>query len=107
MLDVFGPGSLVTPQVWHTDSSTETRHAVALLPTTTLELSADAFERHLTASLPLALAVVAWDGGRHAALLDRLAMLSLRDPLRRGGDNPPLPAEQIFRPGESPAAAPP
>src|SRR2546430_7934420 len=31
MLDVFGPGSLVTPQAWHTESSTETRHAVALL----------------------------------------------------------------------------
>jgi len=105
MLDVFGPGSLVTPQVWHTDSSTETRHAVALLPTTTLELSADAFERHLTASLPLALAVVAWDGGRYAALLDRLAMLSLRDPLRRVANTLLLLAEQICATGDSPVSA--
>src|ERR1051325_8812730 len=32
MLDVFGPGSLVTPHVWDTESRNETRHAVALLP---------------------------------------------------------------------------
>lgn len=105
MLEVFGPGSLVTPQVWHTDSSTETRHAVALLPTTTLELPADAFERHLTANLPLALAVLAGDGCRHAALLDRLAMLSLRDPLRRVAHTLLLLAEQMCATGDPPASA--
>src|SRR5947209_20165305 len=61
ILDVFGPGSLLTPRVWHTESGAETRHATALLPTTTLELPAEAFDRHLTAHLPLALAVVACD----------------------------------------------
>jgi len=105
MLDVFGPGSLVTPQVWHPESSTETRHAVALLPSTTLELSAEAFERHLTANLPFALAVVAWDGCRYAALVDRLAMLSLRDPLRRVANTLLLLAEQICATGDSPGGA--
>src|ERR1051326_311727 len=79
MLDVFGPGSLVTPQGWDSESSTETRHAVALLPSTTLELSAEAFEGLLNANLPFALAIVAWDARRYAALVDRLGLLSLRD----------------------------
>lgn len=105
MLDVFGPGSLVTPQVWYTESSTETRHAVALLPTRTLELPADAFERHLSAHPPFALAVVAWDSCRHAALLDRLAMLSLRDPLRRVANTLLLLADQICATGNSAASA--
>jgi len=105
MLDVFGPGSLVTPQVWQTESSTETRHAVALLPSTTLELPAEAFDRHLTANLPFALAVVAWDACRYAALVDRLAMLSLRDPLRRVANTLLLLAEQICVTGDHPASA--
>src|ERR1700746_63495 len=45
ILDVFGPGSLLTSQVWHTESD-ETRHAAALLPTTTLEGATEAFARH-------------------------------------------------------------
>jgi CRP-like cAMP-binding protein len=105
MLDVFGPGSLVTPHVWDTESSNETRHAVALLPSTTLELSAEAFEGHLSANLPFALAVVAWDACRYAALVDRLAMLSLRDPLRRVASTLLLLAEQICYPGDSATSA--
>ena len=105
ILDVFGPGSLLTPRVWHTESGAETRHATALLPTTTLELPAEAFDRHLTAHLPLALAVVACDACRHAALLDRLAMLSLRDPLRRVANTLLLLAERISATGDAPASA--
>ena len=102
ILDVFGPGSMLTPQLWPAESSTETRHAAALLPTTTLELSADAFDRHLSANLPFAVAVVAWDACRYAALLDRLAMLSLRDPLRRVANSLLLLADRIASTGDSP-----
>lgn len=83
ILDVFGPGSLLAPQVWHATASSESRHAAALLRTTTLELSADAFDRQLGTRPPLALAVASGDARQYAALLDRLAMLALRDPLRR------------------------
>src|ERR1041385_7522877 len=78
MLDVFGPGSLVTPQVWESESSTETRHAIALLPSTTLELSAEAFEGLLTANLPFALAIVAWGAPRHHPPVARPGRLALR-----------------------------
>src|SRR5256886_10182349 len=84
ILDVFGPGSMLTPPLWPAQSSTDTRHAAALLPTTTLELPADPFDRHLSANLPFAVAAVASDPRRYASLLDRLAMPSLRDPLPRG-----------------------
>src|SRR5919109_1685753 len=105
ILDVLGPGSLLTPHAWPTESITETRHAVALLPTTTLELAADAFERYLAERRPLALAVVTWDACRYAAQLDRLAMLSLRDPLRRVASTLLLLAEQIHAAGDSPESA--
>ena len=105
ILDVFGPGSMLTPQLWPAESSTDTRHAAALLPTTTLELPADAFDRHLSANLPFAVAVVAWDACRYAAVLDRLAMLSLRDPLRRVANSLLLLADRIAATGDSPASA--
>ncbi len=105
ILDVFGPGSLLTPQLWQGDSTAEGRHAAALLPTTTLELPAEAFDRHLTAHLPLALAVLAWDTYQYTALLDRLAMLSLRDPLRRVANTLLLLADRIAAAGDSPASA--
>ncbi len=105
ILDVFGPGSMLTPQLWPAESRTDTRHAAALLPTTTLELPADAFDRHLSANLPFAVAVVAWDACRYAALLDRLAMLSLRDPLRRVANSLLLLADRIAATGDSPASA--
>ncbi|PYO29118.1 MAG: hypothetical protein DMD73_03125 [Gemmatimonadetes bacterium] len=104
ILDVFGPGSLLTSQVWHTESD-ETRHAAALLPTTTLQVPAEAFDRHLTAHPPLALALVACDARRHAALLNRLAMLSQRDPLRRVASTLLLLAERLSATGESAASA--
>src|SRR6266576_898894 len=105
ILDVFGPGSMLTPQLWPAESSTDTRHAAALLPTTTLELPADAFDRHLSANLPFAVAVVAWDACRYAALLDRLAMLALRDPLRRVANSLLLLADRSAATCDSPASA--
>ncbi len=83
ILDVFGPGSLLTPQVWRATASADSRQASALLRTTTLELPANAFDQQLGARPPLALAVASGDARQYAALLDRFAMLALRDPLRR------------------------
>src|ERR1041385_4344184 len=78
MLDVFGPGSLVTPQVWESESSTETRHAIALpAPGASRDPPADAVEGLLTATLPSARGGGAGPPRRYAALVDRLAMLSL------------------------------
>ena len=105
ILDVFGPGSLLAPQVWQSESSAETRHAAALLPTTTLELPAEAFDRQVTLHLPLALAVMACDACQYSFLLERLAMLSLRDPLRRVANTLLLLAQRISSAGGSPASA--
>jgi CRP-like cAMP-binding protein len=81
LLDVFGPGCLLSPRLWEIRPGSGSRHATALLATTTLELPADVFEQQLAAHPALALA--AWDVCQPAASLDRLAMLALRDPLRR------------------------
>ncbi len=85
LIEVFGPGRLLPPPLW--DSSpgleTESRYAAALVPTTTLEVPAAAFERQVAAHLPLALALASWNAYGCATALDRLAMLALRDPLRR------------------------
>jgi len=83
LLEVFGPGRLLSPRLWQTPPGSESRHATALLRTTTLELPADVLEHELAAHPPLALAVVSLDAGQQAGSLDRLAMLALRDPLRR------------------------
>ena len=81
LVDVFGPGRLLPPQLWETKPGLESRYATALVATTTLELPAAVFEGRVAAHPPLALA--AWDACQPAASLDRLAMLALRDPLRR------------------------
>jgi CRP-like cAMP-binding protein len=83
LLEVFGPGRLLPARVWETKPGLEPRHAAALLPTTTLELPADVFQRQLATHPSLALALAKWDASRCTASLDRLAMLALRDPLRR------------------------
>lgn len=104
ILDVFGPGSLLTPQVWHATASSDSRQAAALLRTTTLELPADAFDRQLGVRPPLALAVAAGDARQYAALLDRFAMLALRDPLRRVASGLLLLLDRIS-PGNGSASA--
>ena len=48
---------------------------------------------------------MAWDAWRYAALLDRLAMLSLRDPLRRVANSLLLLADRIASTGDSPESA--
>jgi len=82
ILEVFGPGWLLSPPLWES-KPTETRHAAALLPTSTLELAADAFGRHLAADPSLAAAVASWNAHQYALAIDHLAMLALRDPSRR------------------------
>src|SRR5206468_1980937 len=81
--EVFGPGWLLSPPLWESTLTPETRHAAALLPTTTLELSADAFGRHLATDPSLAAAVASWNAHQYGLALDHLAMLALRDPSRR------------------------
>ena len=83
LVEVFGPGRLLSPQLWETTPGSESRHAAALLRTTTLELPADVLEQELAAHPPLAVALAALDALQQAGSLDRLGMLALRDPLRR------------------------
>jgi len=64
ILEVFGPGWLLSPPLWESKPTPETRHAAALLPTTTLEVGADAFGRHLAADPSLAVAVASWSANR-------------------------------------------
>lgn len=83
ILEVFGPGWLLSPSLWESKPTPETRHAAALLPTTTLEVGADAFGRQLAADPSLAATVASWNARQYAWALDHLAMLALRDPSRR------------------------
>ena len=83
ILEVFGPGWLLSPPLWESKPTPETRHAAALLPTTTLEVGADAFGRQLAADPSLAVAVASWHAHQYALVLDHLAMVALRDPSRR------------------------
>ncbi|OLC72962.1 MAG: hypothetical protein AUH78_14890 [Gemmatimonadetes bacterium 13_1_40CM_4_69_8] len=83
ILEVCGPGWLLSPPLWEPTPTPEPLHAAALLPTTTLELPADVFSRHLAAHAPLASAVASLDAHQYASALDHLAMLTVRDPLRR------------------------
>lgn len=85
LLDVFGPGRLLAPWLWETKPGLEmeSRYATALAPTTTLELPADVFERQVAAHPPLALSLASLNAYECAMSLDRLAMLALRDPMRR------------------------
>ncbi len=83
ILEVCGPGWLLSPPLWEPTPTPEPRHAAAVLPTTTLELSAEVFSRHLAAHPPLASAVASLDAHQYALALDHLAMLTVRDPFRR------------------------
>jgi CRP/FNR family transcriptional regulator, cyclic AMP receptor protein len=83
IVEVFGPGGLLHSPIWEAQPTLEMRHAVALIPTTTLELPTEVFSRELAAHPPLAFAVAAGNARQHALSLDHVAMLALRDPLRR------------------------
>ncbi len=107
LLDVFGPGRLRPPWVWETQSDLEMdrRYASALAPTTTLELPADVFERRVAAHPPLALSLASLNAYGCAMSLDRLAMLGLRDPLRRVAQTLLLLLERLSAaPGAPPGA---
>ena len=90
ILEVFGPGWLLSPPVWQSKPTPETRHAAALLPTTTLELAA---------------AVASWNAHQYALALDHLAMLALRDPSRRVPETLLLLLERLDGATGSPAGA--
>jgi len=109
LLEVFGPGRLLPPLLWETsprlELEMESRYAAALVPTTTLEVPAAAFERQVAAHPPLALALASWNAYGCATALDRLAMLALRDPLRRVAHTLLLLLERLSAaPGSAPGA---
>jgi len=107
LLEVFGPGRLLPPWLWETKPGPEMerRYATALTPTTTLELPADVFERRVAAHPPLALSLAALNAYGCAMSLDRLAMLALRDPLRRVAHTLLLLLERLSAaPGSAPGA---
>lgn len=84
LLEVFGPGRLLSPRLWNTKPGPmESRYATALAPTTTWEISADVLDRQVAAHPPFALSLASVNADGCAMFLDRLAMLALRDPLRR------------------------
>jgi len=73
--------------------------------TTALELPAAMLEHTLAAHPPLALAVASRDACQHAGSLDRLAMLALRDPLRRVAHTVLLLLDRFSgAPGSAPSA---
>jgi len=105
LLEVFGPGRLLPPWLWQTKPGLEIRYATALSPTTTLELPADVFERRVAAHPPLALSLASLNAYGCAMSLDRLAMLALRDPLRRVAHGLLLLLERLSAaPGSAPGA---
>lgn len=83
LLEVFGPGRVLPPWLWETNWEWEGRYATAIAPTTTWELTPDLFERQLAEYPPLAAALASLNARARAMSLDRVAMLALRDPLRR------------------------
>lgn len=106
LLEVFGPGRLLPPWLWDAKWGLvlEGRYAIALAPTTTWELSADVFERQVAVHPPLAASLASLnDCG--AMFLDRLAMLALRDPLRRVAHTLLLLLDRLSAaPGSTPGA---
>jgi len=105
LLEVFGPGRLLPPWLWDTTPALESPYATALVRTTTLELPTDVFERLVAAHPPLARSLASSDTYGSSAPLDRLAMLALRDPLRRVAHTLLLLLERLSAaPGSAPGA---
>ncbi len=82
IIEVFGPGSSLDPRHWEGGPGSEWQ-IVALLPTATLELPIELFRQQLTERPALAVTLAAQRAYQHARSLDRIAVLRLRDPLRR------------------------
>jgi CRP-like cAMP-binding protein len=82
IIEVFGPGSSLDPRHWE-GGTTPRWEAVALVATETLELPIELFRQQLAERPSLALALASKRAYQHGRSLDRLAVLRLRDPLRR------------------------
>ena len=82
IIEVFGPGSSLDPRHWEAGLGRRWE-GVALVPTETLELPIELFRQQLSERPSLALALAAKRAHQHAQSLDRVAVLRLRDPLRR------------------------
>jgi CRP-like cAMP-binding protein len=83
ILEIFGPDRFLSPGLWQGVADADSRHAAALVRTTTLELPHDALDRQLTSQPRLAALLARCDVEQHRAALDRLAMLALSEPFRR------------------------
>ena len=104
LLEVFGPGRLLPPWLWDAKWESEGRYATALAPTTTWELPADVFDRQVAVHPPLAASLASLNACG-AMFLDRLAMLALRDPLRRVAHTLLLLLDRLSAaPGSTPGA---
>jgi len=104
LLEVFGPGRLLPPWLWENKWEWEGRYATALAPTTTWELLPEVFERQVAEYPPLAASLASVSAGGCAMSLDRLAMLALRDPLRRVARTLLLLLDRLTAPGTTPGA---
>ena len=82
IIEVFGPGSSLDPRLWEAGPGRRWE-GVALVPTATLELPVELFRQQLSERPSLTLALASVRAHQHARTLDRIAVLRLRDPLRR------------------------
>lgn len=82
IIDVFGPASSLDPRHWEAGPGPRW-DVVALVATETLELPIELFRQQLSERPSLALALASKRAHQHARSLDRIAVLRLRDPLRR------------------------
>lgn len=101
IVEIFGPGRLLSPPLWESARGPESRHTAALIRTTTLEVSADALDRQLASNPRLAAMLARSTADQHRASLDRLAMLALRDPFRRVAHSLLLLRERLPGPAET------
>jgi len=83
IVEIFGPDWLLSARLWNGAPGKQNLDAAALMRTTTLEVPTDALDRHLAASPHLAVTLARSMAEQQLASLDRLAMLTMRDPFRR------------------------
>lgn len=82
IIEVFGSGTSLDPRHW--DAGPGPRwEPVALVDTETFELPIELFRQQLSERPSLAQALASKRAYQHARTLDRVAVLRLRDPLRR------------------------
>jgi len=100
ILEVFGPGSSLEPRHWEASVGSEWQ-ILALLATATLELPIELVRQQLSERPSLAVTLASQRAYQHGRSLDRLAVLRLRDPLRRAAGALLQLVERLGAPGRS------